>query len=86
MTAAGSDVQRRTSVAAITASTPSQGVDRSPAALAFAIADAAERVRTAPSSHFAHCAVRGASEILRARLDEGLAVSPGVARDAAEGS
>lgn len=61
-------------------------VDRSPEALAFVLADAAERVRTAPEGHLAHCAVRSASAVLRGRLDDRMAVYPGAARDAAEGS
>lgn len=62
------------------------GVDRSAAALAIALADVAERVRTAPEESFAHCAVRGAWEVLRARVDARVDASPGAVRDEAEGS
>jgi hypothetical protein len=61
-------------------------VDSSPEALAFVLANAAERIRTAPEGHLTHCAVLGASAVLRGRLDDRMAVSPEAARDAAEGS
>ena len=53
------------------------GRDCSPETLAILLARVAERVRTDPAANFAHCAVRGAAEVLRARLDERMPVSPG---------
>ena len=70
----------------LTVTPGTSSVDSSPEELAFLLANAAERVRTAPKGHLAHCAVRGASAVLRTRLDDRVAVSQGAARDAAEGS
>lgn len=61
------------------------GDDRSPESLALLLARAAERVRTDPEAHFAHCAVRGAAEVLRARLDERMPVSRGASAGMSRG-
>lgn len=61
------------------------GWDRSPKSLALLLASGAERLRTDPPQNFSHCAVRGAAEVLRARLDERMGRSWEAARDATEG-
>lgn len=58
-----------------------EGRDRSPQSLALLLAKAAERVRTDPAENFAHCAVRGAADVLCARLDDRMGESPEAARD-----